>query len=194
MTRVLTILLLVASISAAQDTTAVPEKLHSLKASYEAAVQRATAPLTKTYIQELQKLKTEYTKAGNLQAALAAEALLRSASDPAATPPAIAAGDAALSKMDVEQFKAWLSTVVITEQSGFKNRFVYDGKVLTSEKDGNKPRAHTNVSVEVGKIFVPFTSTNATITIDDSRSKAEVSYSTGEKLEARIEPKQPPGR
>jgi len=192
MIRYLSILLLLARVSLAQDTAAVPEKLQSLKTSYEAAVQRATAPLTKTYIQELQKLKTEYTKAGNLQAAVAADALLKSASDPAATLPVVAAGDAALSKMSVAQFKSWLSTVVITEQSGFKNRFVYDGEVLTSEKDGGKPRPHTNVSVEVGKIFVPFTSTNATITIDDSRSQAVVSYSTGEKLEARIEPKLPP--
>jgi hypothetical protein len=191
MTRILILVLLLARVSLAQDTAAVPEKLQSLKASYEAAVQRATAPLTKTYIQELQKLKTEYTKAGNLQAAIAAEALLKSASDPAATLPVIAAGDAALSKTSVEHFKAWLSTVVIAEQSGFKNRFVYDGEVLTSSKDGNKPRAHTNVTVEVGRIFVPFTSTNATISIDDSRSKAVVSYSTGEKLEARIEPKLP---
>lgn len=189
MTRAIATLLLVAQISSAQTASPLPEKLQSLKKNYDAAVVRATAPLTKTYLQDLQKLKLEYTRAGNLSAALAADALIKAASDPATASPLAATGDAALSTMNLEQFKAWLATVVIRETSGFKNAFTFDGKDVLSTKDGAAPRAHQNVAISVGRIFVPFTSTNATIQVDSSRSKAEVSYSTGQKIEAKIEPK-----
>ena len=55
----------------------MPDKLAALKHSYEAAMVRATSPITLTYVQQLQKLKMEYTKAGNLEAALATDALLK---------------------------------------------------------------------------------------------------------------------
>jgi len=189
MIRILTALLLLAQVSFAQGDKAVPQKLQTLKANYEAAVLRATTPLTKSYLQELQRLKLEYTRAGDLSAALAADALIQAASASSGTPPVVAAGDAALANVSVEQFKAWLATVVITETAGFKNSFTYDGKELTSTKDGALPRGHQNVTISVGKIFIPFTNTNATIEINSTRSKAEVTYSTGQKLEAKIEPK-----
>lgn len=181
------LLLLTVPLTFAQGDKTVPPKLQTLQANYEAAVVRATAPLTKTYVQELQRLKLEYTRGGDLAAALAADALLQAAS--VATVPVVGAGDAALANLSVEQFKAWLATVVITETTGFRNRFFYDGKELTSRKDGAAPRAHQNVLISVGKIFVPFTSTNATIELNSTRTRAEVTYSTGEKIEARIEPK-----
>lgn len=187
--RTFAALLLGVHVSPAQTAKALPEKLQTLRKNYDAAVLRATAPLTKSYLQELQRLKLDYTRAGDLTAALAADALIKAASDPAAALPATAAGDAVLSAMNIEQFKMWLSTVVIREVSGFKNTFTYDGKEFSSTKDGAAPRAHQNVTISVGKIFVPFTSTNATIQIDSSRTKAEVSYSTGQKIEAKIEPK-----
>ena len=51
----------------------LPEKAQRLKESYRAAVDRATTPLTKTYLEELQRLKIEYTKAADLKGALAIE-------------------------------------------------------------------------------------------------------------------------
>ena len=51
--------------------SAEPDKLLKLRTSYEAAVTRATTPLQKTYLQELEKLKTEYTRAAKLEDALA---------------------------------------------------------------------------------------------------------------------------
>lgn len=60
----------------AQDAP-LPEKLSTLKTSYQAAVARATTPLTKTYLSELERLKIEYTKKGDLQAALAVDAELK---------------------------------------------------------------------------------------------------------------------
>jgi hypothetical protein len=55
-----------------------PEKLAKLKSSYTSAVDRAVSPLKKTYLTELQKLKTDYTKSGDLEAALAVDAEIKS--------------------------------------------------------------------------------------------------------------------
>ena len=60
----------------AQDAP-IPEKLTTLKTSYKAAINRATAPLTKTYLEELDRLKIDYTKKGDLQAALAVDAEIK---------------------------------------------------------------------------------------------------------------------
>ena len=60
----------------AQDAP-LPDKLSALKTSYHAAVSRATAPLTKTYATELERLKIDYTKKGDLSAALAVDAELK---------------------------------------------------------------------------------------------------------------------
>lgn len=64
--RTLLILALTASVSAAAE----PEKLLKLRTSYEAAMTKAAAPIQRTYLQELEKLKIEYTKAGKLEDAL----------------------------------------------------------------------------------------------------------------------------
>jgi hypothetical protein len=57
------LLLLTAHVAFAQGDKPIPPKIQSLKANYEAAILRATAPLTKTYVQELQRVKLEYTRA-----------------------------------------------------------------------------------------------------------------------------------
>ena len=91
--------------------------------------------------------------------------------------------------MTPDQFKKWLAGVVISEESEFMNVYSFDGATLTSTKQGSRtPREHKDVIIDVGRIFVPFTSTNATIVVDPSMKKAEVSYSTGGRHEARISP------
>lgn len=62
----LSLVLLTAFANAAE-----PEKLLKLRSSYESAVTKATAPIQRTYLQELEKLKVEFTKAGKLEDALA---------------------------------------------------------------------------------------------------------------------------
>lgn len=181
-------LVLLSHCALAQDSNPLPEKLRNLTRSYEAAVQRATAPLTKTYVQELEKLKQEYTRSGNVAAATAADALMKAAAQPASTTPANSS-DGLPASIGVEQFKAWLATVTVTELTGFKNTYAYDGKELTSKREDKPERTHPNATISPGKIFVPFTSTNATIVFDASRAKATVSYSTGERIEAKVEPK-----
>ena len=67
--RILFVVFTIAMASSA--ICAEPDKLLKLRTSYEAAVTRATTPLQKTYLQELDKLKTEYTRAAKLEEALA---------------------------------------------------------------------------------------------------------------------------
>ena len=59
------------------DSLKIPEKLSRLRGSYNTAVDRVVTPLKKTYATELQRLKIEYTKAGNLEAALAVDAEIK---------------------------------------------------------------------------------------------------------------------
>jgi len=54
------------------------DELGKLKASYETAVAKATAPLKATYEKELQKLLERYTKAGNIDDASKVIAELKS--------------------------------------------------------------------------------------------------------------------
>lgn len=70
----------------AQDPSQEPEMLASLRDSYQAAIARATSPLTKTYITELERLRTDFTKKGELRAALAVDAELKTLTTSTPTP------------------------------------------------------------------------------------------------------------
>jgi len=72
-THILLLAFSTTSMLVAQNDPVVPEKLSTLKSSYQATIKRATTPITKTYIAELEKLKTDYTKKGDLNAALAVD-------------------------------------------------------------------------------------------------------------------------
>lgn len=52
---------------------AEPPELQTLRNSYQAAVIRATKPLSETYLVELKKLRDQYTKSGRLDEASAAQ-------------------------------------------------------------------------------------------------------------------------
>ena len=67
------ILLCFLACASAQD----PTELTRLNKSYEAAVQKAITPLKQTYIQELKKLKDNYTKAAKLEDAIAVDKVLK---------------------------------------------------------------------------------------------------------------------
>ena len=67
------ILLCFLGCASAQD----PTELTRLNKSYEAAVQKAITPLKQTYIQELKKLKDNYTKAAKLEDAIAVDKVLK---------------------------------------------------------------------------------------------------------------------
>ncbi|MFZ2278001.1 MAG: hypothetical protein WAW39_09380 [Prosthecobacter sp.] len=171
----------------AQDSKALPDKVVALKFNYEAAIQRATTPITRTYLQELQKLKMEYTKAGNLEAALATDAIFKEFADKTSQTSKPAAAPKSLSKMSLDEFKGWLETVTIAELADEKNVFEYDGTTITSVQAGRPaPRVHTGVSVQLGIIAVPFSVEVATIRIADNLKTATVTYNSQEPVQAKI--------
>lgn len=171
----------------AQDSKALPDKVVALKFNYEAAIQRATTPITRTYLQELQKLKMEYTKAGNLEAALATDAILKEFSEKTTQTSKPAAAPKSLSKMTLDEFSGWLETVSIAELADEKNVFEYDGTTINSVQAGRPaPRVHTGVSVQLGIITVPFSVEVATIRIADNLKTATVTYNSQEPVQAKI--------
>jgi hypothetical protein len=183
----ITILSLLALPAVAQHSAGLHPRLQSLKTNYDSALARATAPLTETYLKELDRLKIEFTKSGDLKAALEVDTILKSIRSPREQSDADFHG-LTLSKLSLNQFKAWISTVTITEvESPYNNHYEFIGERMISIRgDTTEKRVHENATVAVGKLFVPFTSTNATITIDESLTKAEISYSTGGRYEGRI--------
>jgi formylglycine-generating enzyme required for sulfatase activity len=78
------ILLCFLGCASAQD----PAELTRLNKSYEAAVQKAITPIKQTYIQELKKLKDNYTKAAKLEDAIAVDKVLKELSSSVNSAPA----------------------------------------------------------------------------------------------------------
>lgn len=177
------------SAAQAQTEPPLPPKLTSLKAGYESALARATLPITQTYIQELQKLKTEYTRAGNLEAALATDKLLKQFTP---TSPVGSKGSTQqkLSQMKLSGFKKWLRTVAIVEPVGEKTTFEFDGTAMVSTRPARlAPRIHQGSEVELGVITIPFSTDIAVIRVADDLQTATVRYDQEPQLEAKIVPK-----
>lgn len=114
---------------AAADEPSLPTKAQKLKESYQAALQRVTEPLTKTYLAELEKLKVEHTKAADLQGALAIESeikVFRPVSSQPSQPTNGSANTAFLnSKTTVEAVV--LNTSWESRESNFHVKFLPDG-------------------------------------------------------------------
>ncbi len=138
-------------------------------------------------VKELEHLKEQFTKAGDLQTAISAESLINALSRATKE----ATSGIPLEEMTDRQFRHWLSTVTISEvNSPYGNKFTFEGGVLTSIRPGlTVPRSHPSGTVSVGKLLVPFTDTSATITIDQSLKKAKVAYNPGETYQAAITPR-----
>lgn len=176
--------------AAAQTTSSeIPPKLKALQESYEAALARVKEPITNTYIKELEKLKADYTKSGDLKAAVAAEEELKAARE--SLPGSGPKGSKTLADMNERQFIRWLSTVVITEIASPQGiRYTMENEVINSMYgDLSTPRIHQNATIEVGRLIVPFTNTVATISIDNLLTNAKVAYSNGKTYEAEIKEK-----
>lgn len=101
--KLVALLISFASIAVAQTVPALPERLVALKGSYNAAIQRATAPITKTYITELEKLKSELVKKADLQGALAVDTEIKSVVKPDAFPVKGTAPSGSHTKRDFEK-------------------------------------------------------------------------------------------
>ena len=176
--------------AAAQQSPNLNPRLQTLKTNYESAISRATAPLTETYQKELEKLKLEFTKSGDTKSALEVDSFLKSTRSLQAPSDTDFRG-LTLSKMSLNQFKAWLRTVTITEiNSPYSNKYqLVDERIISTRADTAKDREHADATIAVGKLFVPFTSTNATITFNEALTVAEISYSSGGEYLGRISTK-----
>jgi hypothetical protein len=167
----------------------VPQKVKALQEGYEAAILRAKEPITNTYIKELEKLKIEYTRVGDLAAAVVTEELIKTARE--SLPGSGSKGAKTLTDMNDRQFRKWLSTVVISEVASPQGiQYTTENDIIqTMWGDMKSPRVHQTATIEVGRLIVPFTNTVATIDIDASLTKAKVTYNNGTSYEAEISEK-----
>ena len=121
-----------------------PAKLERIQDNYHAAVSRAVSPLTKAYLSELQKLKTEFTKAGDLESAIAVDNEIKAvmaAGAKGATPPGKPVGKTA--EAPVKYTKEQLISFVSGKTWGAAGR----GSYYTFHADG------TAESMSNGKKF-----------------------------------------
>jgi hypothetical protein len=184
----LAIFLLEPSSSAQEAGKPLPDRVALLKANYEATLERAAAPIRQKYLEELFKLKTEFTKAGNLEAALATDALLKQLTPQSQF--ATSAGPEAgkLSDMTLNQFRRWLRNAQIIELEGNKTVFEFDDPDATSVRAAAPtPRVHKNVTVELGILRVPFSTDLCVIRFSDDLKTAEIRYDDEAPLKAEIQ-------
>jgi hypothetical protein len=173
------ILTLAATYMSQAEDPDISERLKALTANYEAAVDRAIAPLTKTYLNELNKMKLEYTRAGDLQSALQVESLIKKYTAEAPLTPISTEKPLpqVLSRMSIEQFKTWLTTVEIVQGDGLV--IDYDGTTI-SVTDGKTLRRsqYSAATVEIGKVTIPYTKGASIVEIDNRLEAATVFYPT----------------
>ena len=174
--------------SAQEAGKPLPDRVAVLKAGYEAALARATAPIRQKYLEELLKLKTEYTKAGNLEAALATDAILKEMNPQDRPGGLVEAGPGKLSEMTLNQFRRWLRGVRIIEMEGEKTIFEFDDPDATSLRPpGTVPRVHKNVTVELGILKVPFSTDLCVIRFSDDMKTATITYDDGAPFKAEVQ-------
>lgn len=175
---------------AQEATKTMPSRLATLKAGYEAALERATAPIQQKYIAELQKLKSDYTRASDLESALAVDAILKGL---IGTPETAAPADppvGKLSDMTLSQFKRWLRKIQIVELGGAKSLFEFDDPDVKSLRAPNpEPRVHKNVVVELGILRVPFSTDLCVIRFADDLKTATATYDDEPPIQAEIRAK-----
>ncbi len=141
--------------ASAQEAT-LPPKALKLKESYEAAVQRATSPLTKTYVTELNKLKAEYTKAADLQGAIAIQEEIKRFEAPTQSSPTAMPSNAKRLKSlkTIEEFTAWITGSSWSNEDAEELSFGV-GEYSAKWKDsvpGVTPKPYPTSISEVGKV------------------------------------------
>ncbi len=142
----------------------MPDRLVTLRANYEQAIARATGPVNLQYRDALLKLKMEYTKAGNLEAALAVDDEIKSKFPspppvPAASAPALSP---ALAKVSVKN--SIIANLAAGEKLYTESEYVwmsipneFAGMQFAQPK--NKHAALTEFQVETpGVVYVAFAS------------------------------------
>lgn len=124
--------------SASSEELPLPEKALKLRESYRAAVERATSPLTRKYLEELERLKFEYTKAADLKGALAIESEMNLLSTSATIDSITSEDKESLTKRDLEKLlvaKTWRWGAVSMSKDGNKVVFEPNGKAKYHDKE-----------------------------------------------------------
>ena len=124
--------------SASSEESPLPEKAQKLRESYRAAVERATSPLTRKYLEELERLKIEYTKAADLKGALAIEGEMKLLSTSATIDSVISTDKESLTKRDLETLllaKTWRWGAVSMSKDGNRVDFEDNGKAKYHDKE-----------------------------------------------------------
>jgi hypothetical protein len=188
-TILLAVLTLVGASILGAENPAFPERLKTLTANYEAAIARASEPLTRTYLNELNKMKLEYTRAGDLQSALLVENLIIKYSNEASKSRSNAdlPLPQTLARMDISQFKSWLAEVEIVQGDGLL--IEYDGlTVVVTDPKTARPLPFDAAIVEIGKITIPYSKGASTVDIDNRLKTATITYGNSQ-FDATIRPK-----
>ncbi len=170
-------------LAVSEEPKVLPEKLKKLQGDYLAAIEKATAPITDRYLQELAKLKAEYLRTSDLPGAVATEEVIKAMS--------AVAKPTGLHGMSDAEFKRWLRSVKISEvDSPYGHIFVYDNDIVTSMRsDKSGVRNHTTGTVDIGRLVAPFANTTATIIILPTLTEARISYTGGGTFKAEISDK-----
>lgn len=124
--------------SASSEELPLPEKAQKLRESYRAAVERSTSPLTRKYLEELERLKIEYTKAADLKGALAIEGEMKLLSTSATIDSVIPKDKESLTKRDLEALllaKTWRWGAVSMSKGGNRVVFEANGKAKYHDKE-----------------------------------------------------------
>lgn len=186
-------------LSTLQTPTNLPERVVALRSDYAASVAKAVTNIDRTYVAELEKLKLDYTKAGDLEAAVTTGQLIK---DINVSHPNPSADVARLSSMKLGEFKRWLRSVRIVETAGERRAFEYDNSQINSIRGyGLNPDSqpietpiieHPEAEIELGLLRVPFSTDLCIIRIDEDLKTATVRYDDEDPIKAEIEIKEAP--
>ena len=138
----------------------LPDRAAKLKESYQAAVDRATQPLTATFLTELKKLKLEFTKSGDLQGALAIEAEINRLDSLKApgVPPMGSASPATAKRLKAlktpEEFTQWLANTKWRAATGKGLNFKADGKSFAFVDEKTKQETGTAYPITILEIGI----------------------------------------
>ena len=151
---------LIAGCLFAHAQAAEPPELPRLRASYEAAVQRATKPLTESYRNELVKLRDTYTKAGKLPEAVAIASELDGINLKLGLPREMPSIDAGVSKAATAPAGEKEITIPANDPNGVSIGPVNKGDVITLQYASGKWKSHG---------FIPTANPDDSAEPDDNR-------------------------
>ncbi len=160
-----------------------PDRLVSLRDSFEREIERATSPIKRKYLTSLQELKNVYTKAGRLEDALAVDAEIKRM-EAAKTQAKAEEGN-----LQPKDFKNWLKRIRFIEPGSGAQFWVENNALRKLAKNGNN--AHIDVEIDLASrtlIFYDGGASNPTkIIVSDDLMSATKRGGSGKEVALQIE-------